>query len=127
MVHRGRGSRAWNDVAVEVDTEAVVKLWVGDERLVGIGEGNGPVNAIDTALARVCSTRFPSSSDLSSPTTRCACSTPRRAPARSPACCSTRTNGDRSWTTIGVSENIIEASWQALIDSLVYGLLLAER
>ena len=35
------------------------------------------------------------------------------------------TNGDRSWTTIGVSENIIEASWQALFDSLVYGLLLA--
>ncbi len=34
------------------------------------------------------------------------------------------TNGERSWTTIGVSENIIEASWQALYDSLVYGLLL---
>ncbi len=33
------------------------------------------------------------------------------------------TNGDRSWTTIGVSANIIEASWQALVDSLVYGLL----
>jgi 2-isopropylmalate synthase len=35
------------------------------------------------------------------------------------------TNGDHTWTTIGVSENIIEASWQALYDSLVYGLLLA--
>jgi 2-isopropylmalate synthase len=34
------------------------------------------------------------------------------------------TNGDRTWTTIGVSENIIEASWKALYDSLVYGLLL---
>ena len=33
------------------------------------------------------------------------------------------TNGDRTWTTIGVSSNIIEASWQALIDSVVYGLL----
>jgi 2-isopropylmalate synthase len=33
------------------------------------------------------------------------------------------TDGDQSWTTIGVSENIIEASWQALSDSLVYGLL----
>jgi len=33
------------------------------------------------------------------------------------------TNGDRTWTTIGVSENIIEASWQALYDSLVFGLL----
>ena len=33
------------------------------------------------------------------------------------------TDGERSWTTIGVSENIIQASWQALSDSLVYGLL----
>ena len=36
------------------------------------------------------------------------------------------TDGDRSWTTIGVSENIIEASWQALLDSLLFGLLLAD-
>ena len=36
------------------------------------------------------------------------------------------TDGAREWTTIGVSENIIEASWQALVDSLVYGLLHAD-
>jgi 2-isopropylmalate synthase len=36
------------------------------------------------------------------------------------------TDGERTWTTIGVSENIIEASWQALADSIVYGLLKAE-
>ncbi len=35
------------------------------------------------------------------------------------------TDGEESWTTIGVSENIIEASWQALFDSLIYGLLRA--
>jgi len=35
------------------------------------------------------------------------------------------TDGDRTWTTIGVSEDIIEASWQALVDSIVYGLLHA--
>jgi 2-isopropylmalate synthase len=34
-------------------------------------------------------------------------------------------NGEDTWTTIGVSENIIEASWQALVDSIVYGLLRA--
>jgi len=37
------------------------------------------------------------------------------------------TNGDRTWSTIGVSENIIEASWQAMYDSIVYGLLLASN
>ena len=36
------------------------------------------------------------------------------------------TDGERSWTTIGVSENIIEASWQALSDSIVYGLLQSD-
>ncbi|MCY3911470.1 MAG: hypothetical protein OXF99_08130, partial [bacterium] len=36
------------------------------------------------------------------------------------------TNGDRVWTTIGVSTNIVEASWQALVDSLVFGLLHSE-
>jgi 2-isopropylmalate synthase len=35
------------------------------------------------------------------------------------------TDGDRAWSTVGVSENIIEASWQALVDSLVFGLLHA--
>ncbi|MFQ5557706.1 MAG: citramalate synthase, partial [Acidimicrobiales bacterium] len=49
--HRsGTGARVWNDVAVEVGTEATVKLWVGDERRVAVGEGNGPVNALDAAL-----------------------------------------------------------------------------
>ena len=37
------------------------------------------------------------------------------------------TNGDKTWTTIGVGENIIEASWQALLDSIQYGLLESER
>jgi 2-isopropylmalate synthase len=37
------------------------------------------------------------------------------------------TNGETTWSTIGVSENIIEASWQALLDSLVYGLLHARE
>ena len=36
------------------------------------------------------------------------------------------TNGDGTWTTIGVNENIIEASWQALLDSIQFGLLRAE-
>jgi 2-isopropylmalate synthase len=37
------------------------------------------------------------------------------------------TDGDRAWSTVGVSENVIEASWQALVDSLVYGLLHAQE
>ena len=54
------------------------------------------------------------SSTCTSPTTRSACSTPRRAPAPSPRVLIDSTDGERTWSTIGVSENIIEASWQAL-------------
>ena len=65
------------------------------------------------------------SSACTSPTTRCACSTPQKGTGAVTRVLVDSTNGDRTWTTIGVSENIIEASWQALYDSLVYGLLLA--
>ena len=58
--HRsGTGARAWNDVSVEVDTEATVKLWVGGERRVAVGEGNGPVNALDTALRNALADLYP--------------------------------------------------------------------
>ena len=59
--------------------------------------------------------------------TRCSVLVERRSAAGVTRVLVDSTNGDRSWTTIGVSENIIEASWQALYDSLVYGLLQAER
>src|SRR3546814_13507654 len=42
-----------SDGVAAIDTEATVKLWVGDERLIAVGEGNGPVNALDQALRRV--------------------------------------------------------------------------
>ena len=79
-------------------------------------EGNGPVNALDTGAAqRASATAIPALDRCTSPTTRCGCSTPTRARAPSPGCWSTPPNGERRWTTIGVSENIIEASWQALV------------
>ncbi|MGI9622103.1 MAG: citramalate synthase [Acidimicrobiales bacterium] len=126
MVHRGGGSRAWNDVAVEVDTEAVVKLWVGEDRLVGIGEGNGPVNAIDTALRTVLTERYPRLADISLTDYKVRVLNTEQGTGAVTRVLLDSTDGDQTWTTIGVSENIIESSWQALIDSLVYGLLLAE-
>ena len=58
-----------------------------------------------------------------SPTTRCGCSTPQKGTGAVTRVLIDSTDGERTWTTIGVSENIIEASWQALADSIVYGLL----
>ena len=89
-------------------------------------EGNGPVNAIDTALRAALARRLSrSSTGSTSPTTRCASSTAPTATGAVTRVLIDATDGERDWTTIGVSPNIIEASWRALEESIVYGLLHA--
>ncbi|MED5220056.1 MAG: citramalate synthase [Actinomycetota bacterium] len=122
--HRsGSGSRAWNEVAVEVETEATVKVQVEGERVVAIGEGNGPVNALDAALRSALAGRHPQLDRLHLTDFKVRVLETREGTAAITRVLIDTTNGERTWTTIGVSENIIEASWQALVDSLVYGLL----
>ena len=122
--HRsGSGSRAWHEVAVEVETEATVKVQVGDERLEATGRGNGPVNALDAALRSVLEGRFPQLDRLHLTDFKVRVLETRQGTAAVTRVLIDTTNGERTWTTIGVSENIIEASWQALVDSLVYGIL----
>ena len=122
--HRsGSGSRAWNEVAVEVETEATVKVQVGDERLEATGQGNGPVNALDAALRSVLEGWFPQLDRLHLTDFKVRVLETRQGTAAVTRVLIDTTNGERTWTTIGVSENIIEASWQALVDSLVYGIL----
>ncbi|KAG1648276.1 (R)-citramalate synthase [Nymphon striatum] len=120
--HRGSGSRAWNEANVEVETQAVIKLWVNDERYVGIGEGNGPVNALDTALRQVLLQHYPSLEDMVLTDYKVRVLDTDRGTGAVTRVLLDTTRGDRSWTTIGVSANLIESSWQALIDSIIYGL-----
>ena len=95
------------------------------ERIVATGEGNGPVNALDAAF-RSAVGRPPTAGlgdmHLTDYKVR-VLDTGARAPAAVTRVLIDSTDGDRTWTTIGVCENIIEASWQALVDSIVYGLL----
>ena len=122
--HRsGSGSRAWNDVAVQVETEATVKVHVGGERVVAIGEGNGPVNALDSALRTALGDRFPELERLYLTDFKVRVLEARQGTGAVTRVLIDTTNGEHTWTTIGVSENIIEASWQALVDSLVFGIL----
>jgi len=122
--HRsGSGSRAWNEVAVEVETQATVKVQVEGERVVAIGEGNGPVNALDAALRSALAAQHPQLDRLHLTDFKVRVLETREGTAAITRVLIDTTNGERTWTTIGVSENIIEASWQALVDSLVYGLL----
>ena len=100
--------------------EATVKVRVGDEHAHTVAEGDGPVNALDGALRRAGEV-YPESSDrpadrLQSPHRQL------RDRHRARRACSSSRPTAVEWTTIGVNQNIIEASLQALVDSLEYGL-----
>ena len=104
-------------------TEATIKVHVGDERLVATGEGNGPVNALDTALRKAIGGRHPALALLHLTDYKVRVLDTSKGTGAVTRVLIDSTDGERTWTTIGVSENIIEASWQALADSVVYGLL----
>jgi 2-isopropylmalate synthase len=106
-------------------TEATVKVWVGDERYVHVAEGNGPVNAIDAALREALLPHYPELAKVHLIDYKVRILDGATATGAITRVLLDATNGDRSWTTIGVSANIIEASWNALEESLVYGLLHA--
>ena len=124
--HRsGTNARLWNDVAVDVETSATVKLWVDDTRHLAVGEGNGPVNALDAALRNALGDIYPALDRISLTDFKVRVLDTGKGTGAITRVLLDSTDGAREWTTIGVSENIIEASWQALVDSLVYGLLHA--
>ncbi|MGH9079169.1 MAG: citramalate synthase, partial [Acidimicrobiales bacterium] len=104
-------------------TEATVKVLVGNDRIVATAEGNGPVNALDGALRRAIGTRYPALSGLHLVDYRVRVLDTAKGTGSVTRVLIDSADGDRTWTTIGVSENIIAASWQALSDSIVYGLL----
>ena len=104
-------------------TEATVKVWVGEQRFVHTAEGNGPVNAIDTALRTALTPQYPGLAKVHLTDFKVRILDGATATGAITRVLIDATNGDRLWTTIGVSSNIIEASWRALEESLVFGLL----
>jgi 2-isopropylmalate synthase len=121
-----RGGAPIEDGDSIIDTEATVKVWAGDERLVAVGEGNGPVNALDAALRSVLTRRYPALGRIHLTDYRVRVVEGAAETGAVVRVLIDSTDGDRAWSTVGVSENIIEASWQALVDSMVYGLLHAD-
>jgi 2-isopropylmalate synthase len=107
-----------------VTTEATIKVHVAGERVITTAEGNGPVNALDSALRRAIGADNPALEHVHLTDYKVRVLDTGKGTGAVTRVLVDSTNGDRTWTTIGVSENIIEASWQALYDSLVYGLLL---
>ncbi|MDP9387909.1 MAG: citramalate synthase [Actinomycetota bacterium] len=104
-------------------TEATIKVHVGDERIVATGEGNGPVNALDAALRQALGGKYPALAGVHLTDYKVRVLDTSKGTGAVTRVLVDSTDGERTWSTIGVSENIIEASWQALADSVVYGLL----
>jgi 2-isopropylmalate synthase len=106
-----------------VSTEATIRLSVGSDRRIATAEGNGPVNAIDTALRRALGDDFAALEGVHLTDYKVRVLDTGQGTGAVTRVLIDSSDGTRTWTTIGVSENIIEASWQALYDSLVFALV----
>ena len=103
-----------------VETEATIKVVVDGERYVEVAEGNGPVNALDKALRAAIGARHPHLADVELTNYKVRILDESHGTGAVTRVLLDSTDGRREWGTIGVSENIIEASWEALVDSLAY-------
>jgi 2-isopropylmalate synthase len=107
----------------EVVAEATVKVHVGDERVVTTREGDGPVSALDRALRAALIDAYPEVANITLTDYRVRdLDSSDGTSARVRVLCE-HANADTSWGTVGVHENIIDASWKAVVEGLVIGLL----
>ena len=106
-------------------SEAIVKIHAGGQRIVRVGEGNGPVNALDNALRSALEQIYPEVTRMELVDYKV-----RIVPGATGTDAVTRvliqTDDSRgSWSTVGVDENVIVASWLAIVDAIDYGLMRA--
>jgi 2-isopropylmalate synthase len=113
------------DATATVTTEATVKMTRGRKRVIATAEGNGPVNALDMALRKALDGSFPALERVHLTDYKVRVLDTQKGTGAVTRVLIDSTDGEQTWTTIGVNENIIEASWQALLDSVHFGLLRA--
>ncbi|WP_027085252.1 citramalate synthase [Cohnella panacarvi] len=106
-----------------LNTEAIVKLTVGGEQVYTVAEGNGPVNALDNALRKALMQFYPGIRDIHLTDYKVRVLDEKDATAAKVRVLIESTNFKDTWSTVGVSSNVIEASWEALVDSIRYALL----
>ncbi|MBT2386331.1 citramalate synthase [Streptomyces sp. ISL-11] len=102
--------------------EATVKLWAKGERIVATAEGNGPVNALDRALRVALERIYPQLADLELVDYKVRILEGRLGTGSITRVLVSTSDGRAEWSTVGVAENVIAASWQALDDAYAYGL-----
>ncbi|GAB4262917.1 MAG: citramalate synthase [Thermoleophilia bacterium] len=106
-----------------VMTEATIKVHVNGDRIIQTAEGNGPVNALDRALRQAIERKFPHLADIHLVNYKVRILDEDRGTAAVTRVLIDSSDGRTSWGSVGVSDNVVEASWQALVDSINYGLL----
>jgi 2-isopropylmalate synthase len=106
-----------------VTTEASIKIWVDGERYFRAAEGNGPVNALDTALRAAIGERYPHLREIELVNFKVRILDEKKGTGAVTRVLLDSYDGTDTWGSIGVSENVIEASWDALVDSLEAGML----
>jgi 2-isopropylmalate synthase len=106
-------------------SEAIVRLLLGTGRVVAVGEGVGPVHALDQALRRGLSEVYPELSGIHLVDYKVRILDGRAATSAVTRVMLTSADSDGEWTTVGVSDDIVTASWEALTDGVAYGLLRA--
>jgi 2-isopropylmalate synthase len=121
--------RRWNARSELVTlSEATIKVEVGGETLMTVAEGNGPVNALDTALRKALIPAFPELETTRLTDYKVRILSPQEGTkAVTRVMIESRDGEGESWSTVGVSTNVIDASYNALHDSLTYKLWRAGR
>ena len=103
-------------------TEATIKVLVGGKEELSASEGDGPINALDGALRSALYRFYPNLKNMHLTDYKVRVINPSAGTAARVRVVIESRDHDSIWGTVGVSENIIEASWQALVDSVVYKL-----
>ena len=85
-------------------------------------EGNGPVNALDRALRKALERFYPEIKEIQLSDYKVRVLEAKQGTATAVRALIQTTDGEETWGTVGVAENIIQASWEALVDSIIYGL-----
>jgi 2-isopropylmalate synthase len=108
---------------LEARSEALIKIRVGDKTEITAAEGNGPVNALDKALRKALEKFYPELNQIHLTDYKVRVLETQNATAAKVRVLIESKNKETSWNTVGVSSDVVEASWKALVDSISYHLL----
>jgi 2-isopropylmalate synthase len=115
-IHKDAGEK-------EARSEALIKIRVGDETEITAAEGNGPVNALDKALRKALEKFYPELQKIHLTDYKVRVLESQDATAANVRVLIETESNDSSWNTVGVSTDVVEASWKALVDSIYYFLM----